>query len=66
VYFVVIEAQVEGAAIPEAVAIEGIVPEADVLGGAASSPEFPIAPEIMDDGALPESSIVSDHRRSKM
>jgi hypothetical protein len=61
VYFVVTEAQVEGTAIPEAVAIEGVVPEANVLGGAASSPEVPIAPEITEDvhnDALPESSIV--------
>jgi hypothetical protein len=60
-YFVVIETQVEGTAIPEAVAIEGVVPEADVLGGATSSPEVPIAPEITEevhDDALPESSIV--------
>jgi hypothetical protein len=61
VYFVVTEAEVEGTAIPEAVAIEGVVPEANVLGGAASSPEVPIAPEITEDvhnDALPESSIV--------
>jgi hypothetical protein len=43
------------------VAIEGVVPEADVLGGATSGPEGPIAPEItkeVHDDALPESSIV--------
>jgi hypothetical protein len=60
VCFVVTEAQVEGAAIPEAVAIEGVVPEADVLGGATSGPEAPIAPEITEevhDNALPESSM---------
>jgi hypothetical protein len=45
VYFVVTETQVEGTAIPEAVAIEGVVPEADVLGGATTGPEGPIAPE---------------------
>jgi hypothetical protein len=42
------------------VAIEGIMPEADVLGGAASGPEVPIAPEITEevhDDALPESSM---------
>jgi hypothetical protein len=60
VCFVVTEAQVEGTTIPEAVAIEGVVPEADVLGGATSSSEAPIAPEIMEevhDDALPESSM---------
>jgi hypothetical protein len=40
------------------VAIEGVVLEAHVLGGGASGPEVLIAPEITDDGALPESSIV--------
>jgi hypothetical protein len=43
------------------VAIDGFVPEAHVLGGATSSPEGPIAPEITEevhDDALPESSIV--------
>jgi hypothetical protein len=38
------EAQVEGTAIPEAVAIEGIMPEAEVLEGAASGLEVPIVP----------------------
>jgi hypothetical protein len=55
------ETQVEGTAIPEAVAIEGVMPEADVLGGATFGPEGPIAPEITEevhDDALPESSIV--------
>jgi uncharacterized membrane protein len=57
---VVIEVQVEGTVIPEAMAIEGVVHEADVLGGAASGPEVPIAPEITEevhDDALPESSM---------
>jgi hypothetical protein len=61
VYFVVIKTQVEGTAIPEAMTIEGAMPEADVLGGTTSSPEGPIAPEITDevhDDALPKSSIV--------
>jgi hypothetical protein len=56
VCFVVTEAQVEGTAIPRAVAIEGVVPEADVLGGATSGLEAPIAPEItgeVHDDALP-------------
>jgi hypothetical protein len=54
------EAQVEGATIPEAVEIEGIVPEAEVPKGAASGPKVPIAPETMEevrDDALPESSM---------
>jgi hypothetical protein len=58
--FVVTEAQVEGTAIPEVVAIEGVVLEADVLRGAASGPEVPIAPEITEevhDDALSESSM---------
>jgi hypothetical protein len=61
VYFVVTETQVERTAITKAVAIDGFVPEAHVLGGATSSPEGPIAPEITEevhDDALPESSIV--------
>jgi hypothetical protein len=61
VYFEMTETQVEGTVIPEAVAIEGVMPEADVLGGATSGPEGPIAPEITEqvhDDALPESSIV--------
>jgi hypothetical protein len=36
------------------------VPEAEVLGGAATGPEVPIAPETTEevhDGALPESSM---------
>jgi hypothetical protein len=54
------EAQVEGTAIPEAVPVEGVVPEADVLEGAATRPEVPIALEPMEevhDDALPESSM---------
>jgi hypothetical protein len=61
VYFVMTETQVEGTAILEAVAIEGVVPEADVLGGATSRPEGPVAPEITEevhDDTLPDSSIV--------
>jgi hypothetical protein len=61
VYFVVTETQVEGTAIPEVVAIEGVVLEDNVLGGATSGPEGPIAPEIREEvreNALPESSIV--------
>jgi hypothetical protein len=57
---VVTEAQVEGTAIPEVVAIEGVVLEADVLGGAASGREVPIAPEItkeVHDDVLSEYSM---------
>jgi hypothetical protein len=57
---VVTEAQVEGTTISEAVAIEGIVPEADVLEGAASGLEVPIAPETTEevhDDAFSESSM---------
>jgi hypothetical protein len=47
VCFVMTGAQVEGVAISEAVAIEGVVPEAEVPEGAASGSEVPIAPETM-------------------
>jgi hypothetical protein len=53
-------AQVEGTTIPEAVPVGGVVPEADVLEGAATGPEVPIAPETTEevhDHALPESSM---------
>jgi hypothetical protein len=55
-----IEAQVEGAAIPEVVPIEGVLPEAKALEGATSGPEVPIAPETTEEvrnNALPESSM---------
>jgi hypothetical protein len=42
------------------VAIEGVVPEAEVLEGASSRPEVPIAPDTtkeLRDDALPESSM---------
>jgi hypothetical protein len=61
VYFEMTETQVEGTAILKVVAIEGVMPEAYVLGAATSGPEGPIAPEITEevhDDALPESSIV--------
>jgi hypothetical protein len=57
---VLTEAQVEGAAIPEVVPVEGVVPEVDVLEGATTRPELPIAPETTEevhDDALPESSM---------
>jgi hypothetical protein len=46
--------------IPEAVPVEGIVPEAEVLEGAGSEPDVTIAPEATDevrDDVLPESSM---------
>jgi hypothetical protein len=52
--------QVEGTMIPEAVSVEGVVPEAEVLEGAGSGPEVTIAPEATEevrDDALPESSM---------
>jgi hypothetical protein len=54
------EVQVEGTAIPKSVAIEGIVSEVEVLEGAASGPEAPVAPEATEevrDDVLPESSM---------
>jgi hypothetical protein len=55
------ETQVEGTTIPEAVPVEGVVPEADVLEGATTEPEGSMAPEItkeVHDDMLPDSSIV--------
>jgi hypothetical protein len=57
---VLIETQVEGSAIPEAVPVGGVASEADVLEGTAIGPEVPIAPEAIEevhDDALPESSM---------
>jgi hypothetical protein len=54
------ETQVEGATIPEVVPVEGVVPEVEVLEGAASGPEVAIAPEATEevrDDVLPESSM---------
>jgi hypothetical protein len=45
---------------PEVVSVEGVVPEVEVLEGAASGPEVTIAPEATEevrDDALPESSM---------
>jgi hypothetical protein len=53
-------AQVEGSAIPEAVPVEGVVPEAEVITGAASGLVETAAPEITEevhDEALPETSM---------
>jgi hypothetical protein len=43
------EAQVEGTTIPEVVPVEGAVSEADVLEGATTGPEGPMAPEITEE-----------------
>jgi hypothetical protein len=53
-------AQVEGTAIPEAVSVEGVVPEAEVTTGATSEPAGTTAPEVTEevhDDALPETSM---------
>jgi hypothetical protein len=44
-YFVLTETQVERATIPEVLPVEGVVPEAEVLEGAASGSGVTIAPE---------------------
>jgi hypothetical protein len=49
-----------GTTIPEAVSVEGVVPEAEVLKGTASEPEVTIAPEATEevrDDTLLESSM---------
>jgi hypothetical protein len=49
-------AQVEGSAIPEAVPVEGVVPEAEVITGAATEPAETTAPGVtqeVHDDALP-------------
>jgi hypothetical protein len=55
-----IGAQVEGAAIPGAVSVEGVVPGAEELAGTASEPAETSALEIteeMHEDALPEASM---------
>jgi hypothetical protein len=57
---VLTETQVGGATIPEAVLVEGVVPEAEVLAGAALEPGVTVAPEATEgvrDDALLESSM---------
>jgi uncharacterized membrane protein len=54
------ETQVEGTTVPEAVPVEGVVPEVEVLEGSTYGPEVTIAPEATEevrDDALPESSM---------
>jgi uncharacterized membrane protein len=58
--FVLTETQDEGATIPEAVPVEGVVPVVEVLEEAASGPAVTVAPEATEevhDDALPESSM---------
>jgi hypothetical protein len=53
-------AQFDGTAIPEAVPVEGVVPEAEVTTGAASEPAGTAAPEVTGEGhndALLETSM---------
>jgi hypothetical protein len=57
---VLIETQVGGTTIPEAVPVEGVVPEAEVLAGVAVQPEVTVAPEATEevrDDTLSESSM---------
>jgi hypothetical protein len=57
---VLTETQVGGTTIPEVVPVEGIVPEAEVLAGAAVEPGVTVAlkaTEDVRDDALPESSM---------
>jgi uncharacterized membrane protein len=50
-------AEVEGSTIPEAVPVEGVVPETEVATGAATEPAVMATPEVTEEGhgdALPE------------
>jgi hypothetical protein len=53
-------AQVRGSVIPEAVPVEGVVPEAEVITEAATEPTETAAPGVVEevrDDALPETSL---------
>jgi uncharacterized membrane protein len=53
-------AQVEGNTIREVVSVEGVIPEAEVITGAATEPAETTAPRVteeMHDDALPETSL---------
>jgi hypothetical protein len=53
-------AQVEGSEIPEAVPVEGVVPEAERTAGASSKPAETAAPGVTEDvrdNALPKTSM---------
>jgi hypothetical protein len=57
---VLTETQVGGTTIPEAVPVEAVVPEAEVLVGVVVEPGVTVAPEAtkdVRDDALPESSM---------
>jgi hypothetical protein len=57
---VISDTQLEGTAIPEAVSVKGITPEAAVLEGTTTVPKVPVAPdptEEVHDDPLPESSM---------
>jgi hypothetical protein len=57
---VMTETQVEGTVISKVVPVEGTVPEAEVLEGATTGPEVPVAPEPTEevhDDPLPGSSM---------
>jgi hypothetical protein len=59
---VLIGAEVEGSTISEAVPVEGVVPEAEVVTGAVTKPAETAAPEMTEeahDDALPETSLDS-------
>jgi hypothetical protein len=59
-WLVLTGAQVEGTAIPEAVPVEGVVPEAEMTAGAASEPVETATPGVTEevhDEALPETSM---------
>jgi hypothetical protein len=59
-WLVLTGAQVEGTAIPVAVPVEGVLPEAEVIAGSSSGPAETAAPEIEEqvhDDALPETSM---------
>jgi hypothetical protein len=53
-------AEVEGSTIPEAVPVEGVVPETEVATGAATEPAEIAAPGVAEElrsDALPEASL---------
>jgi hypothetical protein len=57
---VLTRAQIEGSAIPEAVPVEGVVPEVEVIAGEATEPAQTTAPGVTEevrDDALPETSL---------
>jgi hypothetical protein len=54
------EAEVQGSTIPEAMPVEGVVPEAEVATGAATEPTEIAAPGVAEEvcgDALPEASL---------